>query len=903
MNSILKINKWLFPLLILGNIVIGQNQNEENLTTLKIKLQNEKVDTTKVKILNEIADNYKYPNASQGILYGNKALTLAEKIHWNKETAKTHSILGTCNHTLSNYSQAINHFQKAIECYQKTSNEQGIAATYKEIALTYSSQKKYTEALSYFEKTLKKYQSIGNKTQIVFSLNDIANLYFIQNNYAKAKEYYNQSTLINKNLKDNNGFAYCLTRLGEISLKEKQYNKATYYFSKAIESYDKSQVVNSNNALKQLSNTYILLSKSDPINSEKYASLSVKTLKKIAKEEKKEYSESVESLKESLKTVPSDTAKITILNKISSKYFYTNPKEGLKHSEEALRLSKKINWKKGIAVSNDYSGVCQWVLSDYSKAISNFFNSLKYYEELKDENGISGIYNNLGLIFGEIKNYPQAFHYFNLAYKINTKTGNKISMVYNLNNIASTYIIQGNLTKALHYFKLSENLNESLNDFNGLGYVYTNIGKINSKLGHFEEALKIYNKALISYDDSQVFNRGAVYIEMGNTYLEMAKSLPNNKKQLLKLSEQALLKANNIFFSIGTLDKINECNLKLYENLKEQKNFEKSLFYYEKFIVLKDSILYNENQNKLFNLKNKREIELKDKQIEIQNLKINSESRKVYLLVTITATIALLLILFFWLYINKRSTNQLLLDKNKEISKINKQKDKFFSIIAHDLRGPFNGFLGLTELLAEDIDDMEKDEIQFAAVNMRSSANNLNLLLENLLEWSRMEQGLIPFNPQENILSPVVNECRATLEIATNKKEIEIQTIISEETNIYADNNILHAVIRNILSNAVKFTPKGGTIIIQGTEDDKNTTISIKDSGIGMNAKILENLFQLDVKTNRKGTDDEPSSGLGLILCKEFVEKHGGKIWVESEENKGSTFYFSFPKNNITNTV
>jgi signal transduction histidine kinase len=202
----------------------------------------------------------------------------------------------------------------------------------------------------------------------------------------------------------------------------------------------------------------------------------------------------------------------------------------------------------------------------------------------------------------------------------------------------------------------------------------------------------------------------------------------------------------------------------------------------------------------------------------------------------------------------------------------------------------------LTELLAEDINDMDKEDIQFAAVNMRSSANNLNRLLENLLEWSRMEQGLIPFNPQENILFPVVKECIATLEIAAQKKEIKIQNNIPEKTNIYADNNILHAVIRNILSNAVKFTPKGGKIVIESKENEKGTVISIEDSGIGMNAQILENLFQLDVKTNRMGTDDEPSSGLGLILCKEFIVKHGGQIWVESKENLGSTFYFNFPQ-------
>jgi signal transduction histidine kinase len=112
---------------------------------------------------------------------------------------------------------------------------------------------------------------------------------------------------------------------------------------------------------------------------------------------------------------------------------------------------------------------------------------------------------------------------------------------------------------------------------------------------------------------------------------------------------------------------------------------------------------------------------------------------------------------------------------------------------------------------------------------------------------------------------------------------------------VFADNYMLHTVIRNILSNAVKFTPKGGLVTIQSNKDSKSSIFSITDNGIGMNSKMAENLFKLDVKTNRTGTEDEPSSGLGLILCKEFVEKHGGKIWVESEENKGTTFYCSFP--------
>jgi signal transduction histidine kinase/uncharacterized protein HemY len=902
MDSILKINRWLVCMLILGNLVYGQDQNAKKITDLKNKLQSTTADSSKMRILNEIVTSSKYTNAQEGLKYGNEALTLAEKKHWDKEIAIIHSNIGTCYATLFNYNQANIHFQKALLIYQKTSNQQGIAATYKDIALTYSSQKKYPEALSYFEKTLKEYQSLDNKSLIVYSLNDIANLYFIQNNNQKALEYYNQSSIMNQEIKDQNGYAYSLSRIGEIYLKEEKYTKAIAYFIKSIDKYDKNQTENIDNTLKQLSNVYLLMSKSDSKNKKKYVTLSTKTLERVSSKQQ-EYSQSVETLKADLKTTTTDTVRINILNRIASSYFYTNPKEGITFGEAALNLATKINWKKGIALANDHLGVCQWVLTDYTKALNYFYQSLTVYEDLKDLNGISGALNNLGLVNVEIKNYKQAFIYFDKAYEINKKTDNKILMVYNLNNIAVAYYEQKKYTKALEYYNKSKELNISMYDSNGLGYCYSKIGKIYSDQKNYTKSLYYLNEALKSYDKGQTYNIGNTFIEIGISYYKMALENPNNKKELLVQSVQYLNNAVNLFAETGILDRLSICYFELYKATKEQGNFAKSLIYFEKHNTLKDSLFSSESKNKLTNLQSKREIELRDKQIEIQNLKINSDSRKVYLLVTITVTIALLFVLFFWLYINKRSTNQLLLDKNKEISNINKQKDKFFSIIAHDLRGPFNGFLGLTELLAEDIDDMDKEEIQFAAVNMRSSANNLNSLLENLLEWSRMEQGLIPFDPKENILLPVVNECVATLEASANKKEITIQTEIPEEIKVFADNHILHAVIRNILSNAVKFTPKGGKIIIEGKEDDKSTTISIKDSGIGMDAKILENLFQLDVKTNRKGTDDEPSSGLGLILCKEFIEKHCGKIWVESEENKGSTFYFSFPKNNLTNTV
>lgn len=234
--------------------------------------------------------------------------------------------------------------------------------------------------------------------------------------------------------------------------------------------------------------------------------------------------------------------------------------------------------------------------------------------------------------------------------------------------------------------------------------------------------------------------------------------------------------------------------------------------------------------------------------------------------------------------------------KNEQLILAHAEKDKFFSIIAHDLRSPFNGFLGLTQIMAEELLFLTKDELQNIAISMRNSATNLYRLLDNLLEWARMQQGLISFNPKKLELLPIVDEIIMMMVEPAKRKEIKITADISADTDVYADNYILQSVIRNLVSNAVKFTRKGGEINVSAKAlNDVGVEISVRDTGIGMSPKIVDNLFKLSVQTNRKGTEGELSTGLGLLLCKEFVEKHRGKIWAESEEGKGSSFHFTIP--------
>jgi signal transduction histidine kinase len=234
--------------------------------------------------------------------------------------------------------------------------------------------------------------------------------------------------------------------------------------------------------------------------------------------------------------------------------------------------------------------------------------------------------------------------------------------------------------------------------------------------------------------------------------------------------------------------------------------------------------------------------------------------------------------------------------KNEQLVEVNAAKDKFFSIIAHDLRSPFNSFLGLTQIMAEELPSFTMEEIKNIVERMRNSATNLFRLLENLLQWAKMEQGAIPFNPNLVQLLPVVDESIVMQLESAESKGIAIAYNIPDDIIVFADSNMLQTLIRNLVSNAMKFTPKGGKISLSAkTNSDKSVEISIKDSGIGMSSEMVGNLFSLDVKTSRTGTEGEPSSGLGLLLCKEFITKHGGRIWVESEEGKGSTFYIILP--------
>ena len=231
---------------------------------------------------------------------------------------------------------------------------------------------------------------------------------------------------------------------------------------------------------------------------------------------------------------------------------------------------------------------------------------------------------------------------------------------------------------------------------------------------------------------------------------------------------------------------------------------------------------------------------------------------------------------------------------NKELEKLNSEKDKLFSIIAHDLRSPFHGLLGLTEVMVKDSHEMSSEEITNYSSSLHELVVNLYSLLENLLEWAQFQKGSLAFIPKALNLSDIFSQSIDSTKQRAIQKEIIILNEIPETLKIYADEKMINSVLRNLLSNSVKFTRKNGIVVGKAREIEEGMVeISVTDTGVGIPGNTMAKLFKLGEKVGSKGTDNELSTGLGLVLCKEFIEKHGGRIWVESKENIGSTYYFT----------
>lgn len=628
----------------------------------------------------------------------------------------------------------------------------------------------------------------------------------------------------------------------------------------------------------------------------------------------------LESLLKSILSKP-DSSKVRILNDYAWINRSKNPYDALKSAEEALRISKSMGDKSLQARSLNFLGVIYRNLSNYDKSLSYYTSALRLAEEANDSiqiaysnNNIGGIYRlrgnnslaleyilkalnifekledkegmsfctiNIGLIYRRQGNYIKALEYLNYTLRLREETNDRQGKALALNLIAEVHFEMGELNAALKYFLEVEKEYQAIDDRKGLSAAWSGIAAVFYEQKNYIKALEYRKRALelakkISYIEGQVNN----YANMGLIYAKL-----NNFKQADAEFAQALQIANGmkeIYVQIDTYKKFAQ-----YNEIK--KNFKDALLYFKKYTALKDSVLKQENIALISEMEAiyKTEKAEKEKTVLQKNLEIK-EKQFYYLTIILLLMIAIGVIIYNR-YLSKKSAN-------KKLQELNSVKDTFFKLIAHDLKAPFNTILGFIDILKEDFANLSEDEKLTYINNVGIAAKQSYQLLENLLMWAQSESGKMIFNPQQLNLKNLILDSKELLMPTALSKNIQLIVECDENLSIKADLQMLQTVLRNLISNAIKFSFSNGKVLIKVLNEPKQVKVLISDEGIGMEETTIKRLFKLNDITTQNGTSGEKGTGLGLILCKDFIEHHKGKIWAESEPGKGSRFIFTIPK-------
>ena len=561
--------------------------------------------------------------------------------------------------------------------------------------------------------------------------------------------------------------------------------------------------------------------------------------------------------------------------------------QSILYNEKSKEYFEKGNYIKGIAISNQYLGIGYFYLSEYEKSLAYYFEALKSYEKLDFKNGIAFVNNNIGAVYEQRKDLTVALKFYNKSYLLKKKL--HINSSSSLNNIANVYCEQGDFEKGLEYYLKSEKEKTTFDSNTGKASLYSNISGCYIELSEFSKAQSYILKA-IKIDTSRNNLYGYSYDLQVYGDLENAK----NKKQLaLKqyLKSYKIAKSNNYLdLQINNTSKISG----LYQSIG---NYEKAYQFQNELLQIKDKVHFQENKEAIANLdvvyeteKKAQEITLLSKENKLKDITI--ERNKI---IRIGITICVLLLLFVLLLLYqkfkiKNKTNIVLAVKNSELKELNATKDKLFSIVAHDLKNPVFAFKNLTENMSKGFEKIPKEMMVSFISQLRDSSHQLFDVLTNLLTWSNSQRNNITVKIESVFPKFQIDEIIKMYQVNSDAKSIRIINKLDQDFELKTDKEILHTAFRNILMNAIKFTPKNGTVEIY----QNNNQIIIEDTGIGMSITDQNKLFDISQDSSTIGESSEKGTGLGLILCKELLDKTSVSINVESELNKGTKMILTF---------
>lgn len=583
-----------------------------------------------------------------------------------------------------------------------------------------------------------------------------------------------------------------------------------------------------------------------------------------------------------------DSISVNNLNQKCWSLRRTDPRLAISIGRESLEIAERTGYDEGKAQILNYLGICYLRLQDPRTASDYFFKALSFSDSLNISIEKGYALNNIStslLLLGE---YSQALSYANKSLTLQTKNKNKKGIAYAWVRMSDVYSSLQRYDSLLITAEISCKLLQELNMKENSLIALKNIGRAWEGKKQYKKALNCYLEIANCITISKTTVRN-VYADLARVY------------NLLNLPDQAIHYGKLWMIT----EKANDLILKQMANAYALKGVWKEAFQQaEMSMDIKDNnskeeiFLHNKNLQILY--------ETRETKKENAGLKVKLGTKNLFLLTF--AIIIFLIGLLLTILLGRRNQqirlNKKLNHKNEEIctqrdrlEEINQTKDKLFSIIAHDLRGPIGSTSAFLEVLTTKEIEFTKEELLNNLILLKNSSNATFKLLENLLTWALTQRGEIVFSPSQNDLVRLVQSNIDLFTSNAENKKIQIINELDRQLIFEFDYNMINTVMRNLINNAIKYTGENGQITISANEINNEVIICIKDTGIGMDDETAKMLFIKDINRIRKeGTKGEKGTGLGLILCKEFVEKHGGKIWVESEPGKGSSFKFTLPR-------
>jgi len=540
-------------------------------------------------------------------------------------------------------------------------------------------------------------------------------------------------------------------------------------------------------------------------------------------------------------------------------------------------------------------GSVDYYKGNYPQGIERLLEALRLTEDDSSQlSNRAAILNNLGTYYDAWEEDSAALVYYRKALPLKREIGQSWSIASTLTNIGRIYTVQAAYDSAEVYLEEALDLRTRLKDEAGLASTYNALTELYIRQEKYDEA-EVYQREAWKRDQ-QIGDKANLVADLQDWAV-----IRKGQGQVAE-AETYALRALDLANELGIAhDRVNSLKI-LAEIAEAQQDWRQAVGYWNAHRALSDSLFDREYKEEIARLTQLYESEKKDKDIlrltqetEIQELTLNRRSQQILFLALFSGLLLALAVLVYKQYRQKRLNEQVLGEKNAQLRELNQTKDSLFSIVAHDLRNPLSAFRSLSNSLEEQVFDLSREEIHQFLKRMQASSHQLFDLLQNLLQWAMSQTGRLTFEPRILRLSSVINTVLQPLETEIQVRHLQVATHFDPTLILWADRSMLEIILRNLVSNAIKFSPQEGEIQFLAGEDETGTWVEVHDQGIGLTAEEASQLFEEGVDMRTIGTHSAKGTGLGLQLSKDLIARHGGEISAKPGEENGAIFRLYFP--------